>query len=346
MAFGFRVFSASLLAIAFLLLFEEWASTPSCTTANPLHRHPHQHTNNLNVMIVADLLLPASDSSLLNHLFRHYYMSKFFRKSFETLRPDLLLVLGDVSARGSGLTRPKWVSVLRQFYRVLGPFVGLPFHAVLGDRDVGECRDLDAERVSWLASKLPGLDSAGCAAFEMGNVSFVTLNAVALLCGNCGLRFEVERVVERESVELRVNGSNEFGSGPVVLLHFPLDRTRNDDYADFQRSSKSLTQGLNVLPQNREVDGGGPYDVLHTLPLNASEYILQALKPRQRLFTLYEVGRGFCHVRREVPRGLHLDYTRHCLDGIGCEQDRELHALMASGTRVYEEYNSMYIILG
>ncbi|CAJ1950807.1 unnamed protein product [Sphenostylis stenocarpa] len=222
-------------------------------------------------MMVADLLL--SDSGFVNLFFRDYYMSKFFRKSFEVLRPDLLLVLGDVSARGAELTRSKWVSVLRRFYRVLGPFVGLPFHAVLGDRDVGECGDIDVDRVSWIASKLPGLDSSGCAAFEIGNVSFVTLNAVALLCGGSGgLRFEVEKVIERESLEVRVgtegvvkrvNGFGGFGdadvlsgSGPVVLLHLPLDRTRNElcgGVGDCERSWTSSGERLNLVPASRLV---------------------------------------------------------------------------------------------
>lgn len=120
--------------------------------------------------------------------------------------------------------------MLRRFYRVLGPFVGVPFHAVLRDRDVGGCGDV--ERVSWVASKLPGLDGCGCGAFEIGNVSFVTLNGVALLCGDGELRFEVERVVERESLEVRVgNGNGEdvvAGSGPVVLLHLPLYSITSD----------------------------------------------------------------------------------------------------------------------
>ena len=38
---------------------------------------------------------------------------------------------------------------------------------------------------------------------EIGNVSFVSLNAVALLCGNNYLRVGVEKVVEMESSDLR-----------------------------------------------------------------------------------------------------------------------------------------------
>ena len=194
------------------------------------------------------------------------------------MKPDLLLVLGDVSAKGSELTKSKWVSVLHQFYQVLGPFVGLPFHAVLGDRDIGECSDLDLNKVNWIAHKLPGLDSSGCGTFEIGNISFVTLNTVALLCGDNSLRFDVEKVIERESIELReeteaINDSTNFrdgdynfiwrvhsissGSGPVILLHFPLEQTGNGLYGGIdalKRSSSSLIEGLDMVPKSRLVD--------------------------------------------------------------------------------------------
>jgi len=190
-------------------------------------------------------------------------------------------VLGDVSAKGSKLIRSKWVSVLHQFYQILGPFVDLPFHATLGDRDIGECSDLDANKVNWISRKLPGLDRSGCGAFEIGNVSFVSLNSVALLCDNSSLRFDVEKVIERESVELREEteaGTNTMnhsthsrdakynfwrestvlsGSGPVLLLHLPLDQTRNERYADigaFERSSSFFIERLNEVPKNRLVD--------------------------------------------------------------------------------------------
>lgn len=171
------------------------------------------------------------------------------QKSFHSVNPDMLLVLGDVSAKGSELTRSNWLPVLNQFDQMLGPFLGLPFHVTLGDRDIGECSGLNPKSVNWIAGNLPGLDSAGCGAFEFSNVSFVSLNAVALLCGNNKLRFSVEKVIERERIDLRmdeegtaeaINYSGKFSetyndfagrendmsssSGPVLLLHFPLDR--------------------------------------------------------------------------------------------------------------------------
>ncbi|KAM0971744.1 hypothetical protein FF1_019636 [Malus domestica] len=287
-----------LIAISSLLVYEEWVSTPSCKTTptpNIPEPIPEHHPDDLKVMLVADLLLLGSDSGYFNHLFRDYYLSKFFTKSFHTLKPDMLLVLGDISARGHNLPKTKYVSVIHQFHRVLGPFLGLPLHVVLGDRDIGECDELSAESVSWVSRRLPGLDSAGCGAFEIGNVSFVSLSAVALLCGNNELRFSVEKVVERESMDFqmereRVNeGGDEndrlgkrvyefgwrenamsSGSGPVLLLHFPLNRNVN---AANNGGSSSILDGRGAV-------GTGPYKLSHKLPLNATEYIFQALKPR------------------------------------------------------------------
>ena len=64
----------------------------------------------------------------------------------------MLLILGDLSAKGSELTRSWWSSVLQQFHRLLGPFLGLPFHVILGDRDIGDCSELNAISVIWLVT--------------------------------------------------------------------------------------------------------------------------------------------------------------------------------------------------
>lgn len=174
---------------------------------------------------------------------KHLLLLYVMQKSFHTLNPDMLLVLGDVSAKGSELTRSDWLPVLDRFHQMLGPFLGVPFHVLLGDRDVGECSGLDTGSVDWIAGNFPGLDSSGCGAFEISNISFLSLNAVALLCGNNKLRFSVEKVIETESIDLRMEAKgsaeavHDFSnfawrekamsskSGPVLLLHFPLHRT-------------------------------------------------------------------------------------------------------------------------
>ncbi|XP_048332378.2 uncharacterized protein LOC107420971 isoform X2 [Ziziphus jujuba] len=283
-----------LLIVSALIVHEDWLSTPSCKTlpGEPITdtQHHLDENDDLKVMIVADLLLSGSEARFIDLLFRDYYMSKFFR----SLKPDMLLVLGDVSARGWELSTTKWLSVVDQFHRMLGPFLGLPLHVVLGDRDIGECGKLNARSVDWISGRFPGLDSGGCGAFEIGNVSFVSLNSVALLCGSNDLRFSIERVIESESLDLATEFESikegmdesskiketirEFGwrddaipsgSGPVLLLHFPLRQmaTPNCD-----RSSKTL--------DGRWFVGTGPYKLLQSLPPNATEYIFQALKPR------------------------------------------------------------------
>lgn len=213
----------------------------------------------------------------------------------------MLLVLGDVSAKGSNLTRTKWKSVINQFHRLLGPFFSLPFHVTLGDRDIGDCNTLNPVSINWLSSYFPGLDSSGCGAFEISNITFVSINSVALLCGNNVLRFSVEKAIERESIDLRteneqsndeVGGSSEMrlmnrdigwrenamssGSGPVLLLHFPLHERREDNNWD----ESAFGSASSHLQESRGLVGSGSYGLQQTLPANATEYIFQALKPR------------------------------------------------------------------
>ncbi|KAK8315141.1 hypothetical protein V6Z12_D01G220200 [Gossypium hirsutum] len=266
--------------ISIFMVYEDWVSFPSCKLLPSTTYSPDKHVENvddsledLKVMMVANLLLLGSEAGFVNLYFRDYYMSKFFKKSFQSLNPDMLLVLGDVSAKG----------------------------------DVGECSGLCANSVTWIARNFPGLDSSGCGAFEISNISFVSLNAVALLCGNNKLRFDVEKVIERESVGLQMeiegmdetnNGfgmfsemSNDFrwrvnamksGSGPVLLLHFPLYRSGKTHIWEGS-TFKSIIDPSGKVPasaQREGFSGTGPYDLSQTVPPNATEYIFHALKPR------------------------------------------------------------------
>ncbi|KAG8503899.1 hypothetical protein CXB51_001868 [Gossypium anomalum] len=312
--------------ISIFMVYEEWVSFPSCKCLPSTTYNPDKHVENvddsledLKVMMVANLLLLGSEAGFVNLYFRDYYMSKFFKKSFQSLNPDMLLVLGDVSAKGSELSRTKWLSVLHQFDNMLGPFLDLPLHVILGDRDVGECSGLCANSVNWIARNFPGLDSSGCGAFKISNISFVSLNAVALLCGNNKLRFDVEKAIERESVDLQMeiegmdeanNGfgmfsemSNDFrwrvnamksGSGPVLLLHFPLYQSGKTHIAEgstfrslIHRAKFQLQHSASNMAFLNHVNGiyacfsgTGPYDLSQTVPPNATEYIFHALKPR------------------------------------------------------------------
>lgn len=277
----------SLLLFLSLFFYEHWISIPSCNIVpnTDLNQQEHdvveeENDNDevLKVMLVANLLLLGSDTSFFNLYFRDYYMSKVFKKSFYSLKPDMLLVMGDVSARGSTLTRGKWVSVLHQFHGMLGPFIELPFHVVLGDMDVGGCSGLDSNSVYWIARSFPGLDSSGCGAFDIDNVSFVSLNAVALLCGNNKLRFSVEKAVEMERIGSWMDSEKEMGDygeftktsdsfgrrkdlvssgfGPVLLLHFPLHRSENGGCKEgniVRKAPMPLRQGLNALESSRWV---------------------------------------------------------------------------------------------
>uniref|UniRef100_A0A453R569 Calcineurin-like phosphoesterase domain-containing protein n=1 Tax=Aegilops tauschii subsp. strangulata TaxID=200361 RepID=A0A453R569_AEGTS len=245
---------------------------------------PDLAAGDLRAMMVADLMLLGSDATYADRFFRDHVTSKLFTKSIQTTNPDMIIVLGDISARGSEHNESKWIAVLEQFEGILGQYSSLPLHIVLGDKDVGECSSLDGKLVHRMAKHLPGLDSSGCGAFEFSNISFMSLNAVALLCGDNTLRFSVEKVMEKESHHFqkkRLNGAD----------HSPLGSENGEGVGAHSWRQNSMTLGSAdgtasdhplVPPSSKQsgVDGRKLYDRSHTLPANSTQYILQALKPR------------------------------------------------------------------
>lgn len=181
---------------------------------------------------------------------------------------------------------------------------------MLGDKDVGGCLSLDGKLVHRMVNHLPGLDSSGCGAFEISNISFLSLNAIALLCGDNTLRFGVEKVMEMESHRFqrkRLNGPQHYplgsekqqdsgahswrqnsmtsGSGPIILLHIPLHKSDKSDggiigVPIFPEGTVSDHPLVSLSSKQSGNDGTRLYDRLHSLPANSTQYILQALKPR------------------------------------------------------------------
>ncbi|XP_047064660.1 metallophosphoesterase 1-like [Lolium rigidum] len=296
-----------LLLIAALLAFEDWLSTPSCSGGSPAL---HPASGDLRAMLIADLMLLGSDATHADRFFRYHLMSKLITKSIQTTNPDMIIVLGDISAKGSEQSESKWVAVLEQFEGILGQYSSLPIHIVLGDKDVGGCLSLDGKLVHRMANHLPGLDSSGCGSFEISNTSFLSLNAIALLCGDNTLRFSVEKVMEMEShcfQRKRLNGPQHYhlgsekqqdsdahswrqnsmtsGSGPIILLHIPLHKSDKSDggiigVPIFPEGAVSDHPLVSLSSKESGDDGTRLYDQLHTLPANSTQYILQALKPR------------------------------------------------------------------
>ncbi|GJT89063.1 metallophosphoesterase 1-like protein [Tanacetum coccineum] len=186
------------------IFYDNWIPTPSCIQQQQ-HDNLQEEDNDLKVMMVSDLMLSGGSSSssgygsyldLLDLYFKDYYFSRFFTVvCFE--RPKRRCICSRI--RVDSKQMDTFSSTISQ---LLGPFLDLPYHVVPGDRDIGKCNDLDEVSVNKVTRSFPGLDSSGCGAFDIGNISFVSLNSVALLCGNNALRFSVEKALERERSDM------------------------------------------------------------------------------------------------------------------------------------------------
>ncbi|KAL4271508.1 hypothetical protein GQ457_13G010020 [Hibiscus cannabinus] len=79
----------------------------------------------------------------------------------------------------------------------------------------------------------------------------------------------------------RVNAMKS-GSGPVLLLHFPLYQSGKTHLWEGS-TFKSIIDSSGNVPASAESKGFSktdPYDLSQTVPANATEYIFHALKPR------------------------------------------------------------------
>ncbi|KAL2893883.1 Metallophosphoesterase 1 [Bienertia sinuspersici] len=219
MLYGWRIIILSVTIFATLFdLYHDLITIPSCNVVLPANANPNQTFNtdfddsnsseDFTAILVSNLLLRGTDSSLFDMLFRDFFLSQFFL-------PDLLLILGDVSAKGFQLTNKKWSSVVQQFERMLEQTI-----------------------------KLNGSSKASY------------------------------------QHRWRENPASS-QSGPVLLLHFPLQHITKS-YCSQGSSSSTIWNSLpdSLKLQLRAHADAGPYDLLQTVPPNATEYIFQALRPR------------------------------------------------------------------
>ncbi|GJV33253.1 metallo-dependent phosphatase-like protein [Tanacetum coccineum] len=125
--------------------------------------------------------------------------------------------------------------------QLLGPFLDLPYHVIPGDRDIGKCNDLDEVSINKVTRSFPVLDSSGFGEFDIGNISFVSLNFVELLCGNNALRFSIEKALEREHSDMQTETASWTGpkNDTTGLKSRSISRgqdycTQSQDHQDFE----------------------------------------------------------------------------------------------------------------
>lgn len=91
-----------LIIVSSLIIYDEWVSTPSCKVVPGSDSEEYDSgTDDLKVMMVANLLLLGSESGVVNRYFRDYYMAKFFRVIYYYLCLHFNFV--GVSASKSGI---------------------------------------------------------------------------------------------------------------------------------------------------------------------------------------------------------------------------------------------------
>lgn len=122
------------------------------------------------------------------------------------MKPDALIVLGDVSDAGRRSNNAQWSEVVSRFQSLVRPFTGNPIHVVVGNHDVGDHHDPGfSSRLPRFAASFPGLDATCGSRFAWKGVDFVSLNAMAMHGDGCSVCSSVERSIENTMASLKVN---------------------------------------------------------------------------------------------------------------------------------------------
>ena len=146
------------------------------------------------------------------------------------LKPHTLLILGDLSDWGRKSTDEQWKSVVHRFVKVAKPFLGLPYHVSVGNHDIGDFYQVTPALIHRFARSFPGLDETGSSTIMIKNVSFVSLNAMALACDGCPMHASMQNVVEDVKKNLQFPTVKGLGTSasrfrkPILLSHLPLYR--------------------------------------------------------------------------------------------------------------------------
>lgn len=218
---------------------------------------------------------------------RDAFMKASFKRAFQTLQPHALLVLGDVSDWGRKSSKEEWQSVVRRFKDIAMPLLSLPHHVLPGNHDIGDYYQITPTLLQHFVDTFPSLDNTGSRAFTIRNISFVSLNAMALACDECPSYNSMKMTVEQLKAALQTDTDDAFDR-PVLLTHLPVHREDESvcDLVDVPKCApwheveggcESLFQSSKVSRYHKLTPFRNRIDMLS---LNTSSYLLSALKPR------------------------------------------------------------------
>lgn len=294
------------------LVFLPWIllhflSSPSCSLISSSEEREIKGASvQLKAMVVGDLHLTGPRTIWLDRVRRDAFMKASFKRAYRVLKPHTLLVLGDISDWGRKSTEEQWKSVVDRFNDMAKPFLGLSYHVSAGNHDIGDFYQITPTLLHRFVNTFPGLDETGSAIFTIRNISFVSLNAMALACDACPMHGSMQKVVEvaQSALQTGSNGSQQLTEytgqmdsttsssanafqRPVLLLHLPLYRADESvcDSVDAPRCAPWHELEGGCLPlfasaQSSKLYTLTPYrSMIDMLSLNTSRYLLSALKP-------------------------------------------------------------------
>eukprot|EP00899_Mesostigma_viride_P007727 jgi/Mesvir1/16956/Mv15806-RA.2 len=181
------------------LLHGAWLMSPSARCSWPTREakeeggakpnRPAEETHNranLHVLLVSDLHLLGRRGSMLDKTIREWQLHATFQALVSVLRPDAVVVLGDLFDDGSYCGRHEWERHVATFRRMTRTPEGMPLEVVVGNHDVGD--GMGGRLCHWPSqpphplARFEAEFGRSTRVFMLRNVTFVALNGMAYGC--------------------------------------------------------------------------------------------------------------------------------------------------------------------
>jgi ethanolamine phosphate phosphodiesterase len=209
----------------------------------------------LHVMLLADThLLGSRNGHWFDKLRREWQMRMSFQTSQFYLKPDYVIILGDLTDEGKWCSDREWAYYEKRVADLFHTTESTKMLVVAGNHDVGFHYDMIQHKLNrfnrTFNSKFIQLHSN-----DKFNVHFVLANSMSLEndgCTFCNLAqnqmkeinetFKCLKTLNNDSVNCGLSNRNLKYSKPVLLTHFPLYRT-SDISCPSDIDSEIITKG-------------------------------------------------------------------------------------------------------
>lgn len=221
-----------------------------------------QPDQSLRIALIADThMLGPYRGHWLDKLRREWQMSTAYYFMQLLHQPNSTFFLGDVFDEGQHVNSAEYDEYFKRFQRLFPKTSSDSLQVVTGNHDVGFHYRMNKNN---LKRFYKSFNTSSCDIIKIGNVTFITINSMAMEQDGCNICEEAERKIQSIAAKLAPNDK------PILLQHFPLFRS-SDDKCMVDDCEDCAPEDEKIVAFREKMD---------CLSLRSSRWLLKLLHPR------------------------------------------------------------------